>query len=132
MVVTLQASGGGTVTLADDSAGDFVTFDEREHERQVQPDKLFQAAAESTAARGNLRNTVGFQVDKKLADLNAALAFWSDWPDSIPGQGILKWSNGTTTRFLKDAALKAVRQVRLNGIEVVFHYTFTGGLITNS
>lgn len=118
------------MTIGDDSSGDFCTIDERDHQRIVQLEPLFGATAAASFARKNIRNTIGFAVEKAHASREAAVQFVADHPDSLPGQGSLHLIQSSTERDIEDAVLVNVRLLRLNGVSTVFHYTWTGGLVS--
>jgi hypothetical protein len=126
----------GAVVLGDDGSapGDFITWEQREHGRQVQKEQLFMAADEFTAGRGNARNTIGFMVDKLHADGPTAMDFVLDHPEALSNQAVLKFEQGVAgnARYVNDAALESVSLVKIDGRSTVFRYRFTGGAVTTS
>ena len=129
--ITFTAAGGSTeITLGDDSAGDFLRIDERDHVRSVDEEDLYGASAPFTGAGLNRRNNLGFSVEKLYGTTDLATAALADWPDSLPAYGTLKWIVGSTTRTMTDAALKRVRAVDWDGLAIKWSYSFTGSVFT--
>lgn len=128
----VSITSGAELVLGDFNANaDIINLDDGEHARMTQEEPLFEAGAEVTFARGNLRNTMTLRVEKKHADAAAAFIYFSDHPDAVPGQGVLQVTYSGTDRFLDDATLKGIKK-KLYGVSTVMEYTFTGGVISSS
>jgi hypothetical protein len=123
----------GTETIGDDSAGDFISpAVARGHARALQMEQLFRGAAEATFARGNIRNTIQFAVEKEHATAEDAVIHLFSYPDSLPGSGALRVTEGDTGYEMADACLTAVDLVALTGRSTTMRFSFTGGAITES
>jgi hypothetical protein len=119
--------------LADDLAGDFIIPGvNRSHARVIQTDVLAGAEAEASRPRGNIRNTISFVVDREHADMAAAAVYLLATPDSLPGQGALRISEGIEAYEMADACLVSAELVLLTGRSTQMRFTFTGGAITQT
>jgi len=120
-------------TLGNDAAGDFITpAVGRAHARLVQTEDLLGGANPAHFARGNARNTISFIVEEEHASLAAAVEHVFSFPDSLPGTGELRLTEGTTSWHILDACLSGVELVGLTGRSTALKYNFTGGAVTQA
>ena len=123
----------GTDTLGDDSTGDFITPAlGRSHSRQVQVTALAGGASPFVTPRGNATNRISFVVEKQHADAKTAALYVCTHPDSLAGQAVLRISEGSNAAQIADACLESCDLASLTGRATAFHYTFTGGPMTES
>lgn len=120
-------------TLGDDTAGDFIApAVGRSHRRLVQTEPLLGGSNALNFARGNANNQISFVIQKQHDSLAAAVTHVFSFPDSLPGSGVLRLTEGTSAYQMAAACLTDVELVDLTGRSTALKYAFTGGAITES
>ena len=86
-------------------------------------------------ARGNIRNTITFEVTRLHDSLRGSSQFVLDHPQSLPESGLLILAEvtpeGTSRRFIEDAVLANIECLRQTGQTTEWAYVFLCGEILN-
>ena len=100
-----------------------------QHVRAVQVADYVRGTFGGAWARGNKRNAISFAVSRVHADLETAMEFVLDHPDSLPTSGLLtiETNAGTGDRWIDNAVLQSVDLVAYAGTTTVHRYSLIGG-----
>ena len=105
------------------------------HARGIQQADIVRAEYGEQWARGNIRNTITFEVTRIHDSLQAASRFVLDHAGTLPATGLLVFAEvtpeGTTRRFIEDAVLANVECIRQTGTTTEWAYVYLGGEILN-
>lgn len=99
--------------------------------RQVQTIDYVRGTYGGAVSRGNIRHVVRFSVSRVHADLETAMEFVLDHPESIPETGLLhiETNTGTGDRWIADAVLAEIRLDQFIGVHTRHTYTLIGGQV---
>jgi hypothetical protein len=115
------------------------------HQRVTESVAGYGAASGTAIDRGNIRNTISFDVRRSadgestpvaFTDAGAAFLYAVQQPVSLPGTGILQLAvptnGGTGTIWLLNCSIERLEVPDFLGVAPLFKYTFNGGLITTT
>jgi hypothetical protein len=113
------------------------------HQRVTDKVQGYGAPFGTAIDRGNVRNTISFDVRRSqndtpaaFVDAGAAFLYALQHPAEIPGTGnlqlVVPTNGGTTTIWLLNCEIARFEVPDFLGVAPLFRYTFNGGQITTS
>lgn len=130
-ITAIPVSGGQGVVLGDDAAKEYIVGGEPQREQQVQEANLAFGEEIYRKVLGNKRTVVEWTVSRCHASQQAAFDFAWDHADALPAENVhLKIESNGSTRWLSNAALRAVNLSDRLTKSTKFRYSVVGGVVS--